>query len=84
MLEVGWHRSAQLDGDEWWCAAGFSAARRPAPHLQMLPHCSPSWIISGLAVLWSSIDLLPIRGEGGPRQGGGDVQYCTYMVMRSP
>ena len=49
MLEVGWHRSAQLDGDEWWCAAGSSAARRPAPHLHAT--FSPSWIISGLAVL---------------------------------
>ena len=49
MLEVGWHRSAQLGGDEWWCAAGFWAMRRPG-HLHAT--FSPSWIISGL-VVWS-------------------------------
>ena len=37
MLEVGWRRSAQLDGDGWWCAVDFFAGTRGAPDLQMLP-----------------------------------------------
>ena len=75
MLEVGWHRSAQLGGDEWWCAAGSSAARWPAPHLHAT--CSPSWIISGLAVLEQYLSATDPGAKSEPQRGGG-VQYCTH------
>ena len=74
MLEVGWHRSAQLGGDEWWCAAGSSAARKPAPHLHAT--FSPSWIISGL-VVWGSCFTTCCGFRGRP-----DGVAETYIIVQ--
>ena len=76
MLEVGWHRSAQLGGDGWWCAVVFSAGTRGAPDLHAI------LLQSKLDYIWTcSYGAVFICCHSGRRRSPVRRWKCTLLYI---
>ena len=64
MLEVGWHRSALAAGRRWMVVRGGPVSGALAGAASSNATCSPSWIISGLAVVEQPLSAATPGGEG--------------------